>query len=209
MAQKESTTIRKRKLVFCVLLIVFLVIMAASLKLARAHAEYERSEPPAGAVIPEPPAEIHVWFTQELFRREGANLLEVFGPSGMQVDKKDTQIDDDDRTHMSVSLPEGLPTGVYTVRWRTLSADDGDDDSGEFTFTVNLEAAQETPVPSPGATPALTATPIPEPVLSPTPPAPTAPPSGQSGLPCLGGAILAGLGLALVLPPRWRSRGVP
>jgi hypothetical protein len=134
----------------------------------------------------------------------------VFGPDGTQVDKGDTRIDDDDRTHMIVSLQEDLPAGVYTVRWRTLSADDGDDDSGEFTFTVDLEAAQETPLPSPGVTPALTATPTPERVLSPTPsPAPIAPSSGQGGLPCLGGVILGGLGLGLVLAPRWRSRGVP
>jgi len=176
---------------------------------ARAHAEYKRSEPMADAVIPAAPAEVQVWFAQELFRREGANTLEVFGPTGVQVDKKDARIDDDDRTHMTVSLQAGLPAGVYTVRWRTLSAEDGDPANGEFSFTVNSAAAQQTPLPSSGATPVLTTTTTTEPILTPTlSPVPTAAPAGQGGLPCLGGIVLGGLSLGLVVAPRLRSRGM-
>jgi hypothetical protein len=128
----------------------------------------------------------------------------VFGPDEMQVDKGDARIDDDDRTHMLVSLREGLPAGVYTVRWWTLSAEDGDTDSGEFTFTVNPEATRSSP------TIALTPTTssAPEPVPSPTPASsPTPSPLGRRGLPCLGGVVLGGLALGLGVTPR-RSRGV-
>jgi methionine-rich copper-binding protein CopC len=154
-----------------------------------AHADYERSEPSAGAVIPEAPDEVHVWFTQELFRRAGANTLEVVGPDGIRVDKEDARIDDDDRTHMIVSLQAGLPAGRYTVRWRTLSAEDGDTESGEFDFVVDPAAVQVTSQPGPtssqqetpgtaqpsagtsipASTPTPAAVPTPAPLQAPTP----------------------------------------
>lgn len=166
----------------------------------RAHAEYERSEPPADAVIPEPPAEVHVWFTQELFRREGANTLAVFGPDGTQVDNGDSQIDDDDRKHMFVSLQNELPDGLYTVKYATLSIDDGDDFSGEFSFTVGPGTSEETSesaAPQPQASPTLSPTPLP----SPTP----APQTGGS-LPCLSGLLAGAVALGVVIA---RRRGYP
>jgi len=164
---------------------------------ARAHAEYDHSDPPAGAVIPQPSAEVHIWFTQELFRREGANTLAVFGPTGTQVDKGDARLDDDDRTHMLVSLAEGLPDGLYTVRWHNLSLEDGDEDSGEFSFTVDSAAA-----PAPTETP-------PAPTVHNSETVPTAPepaaPLGSS-LPCLNGLILGMLALGIiVISPKGQS----
>lgn len=169
------------------------------LQLARAHAEYERSEPMADSVITEPPHEVQVWFTQELFRRKEANILEVFDSAGTQVDKKDTRIDDDDRTHVIVSLPEGLSAGRYTVRWRNLSAEDGHEGSGEFSFTVTLATGEASPA---AVQPATTEPSIPAPapaVLATPTSAPTSAPSTSGGLPCLGGIILAGLTLGLVV----------
>ncbi|GAB4418272.1 MAG: hypothetical protein Fur0044_14200 [Anaerolineae bacterium] len=205
-----NTSLKKRILPFGMLLILLTgVFFGGPLKLARAHAEYERSEPMAGSVIAEPPPEIQVWFTQELFRRKGANILEVFDSAGTQVDKKDTRIDDDDRAHVMVSLPEGLLAGIYTVHWRNLSAEDGHEGSGEFSFTVNPAAGETSPQVNPTAVqpsatepsaPALT----PAPLVTPTPaPAPT-----SGGLPCLGGIILAGLSLGLVVTSQGRSKGV-
>lgn len=199
---------RKPKPLFCILLISLTGVLGVYPGLARAHAAYERSDPPANSVIPEPPAEVNVWFSQELFRREGENTLEVIGPDGTQVDQGDARIDDDDRTHMIVSLQKDLPAGTYTVRWRTLSADDGDTDSGEFTFTVDPEAAQVTPLPNPtaGAEPLLeTPAPSPVPTLTP-PPSPTPTPQVGVGLPCLSGVVLGVLALS-VLAPRWRKQG--
>jgi methionine-rich copper-binding protein CopC len=187
---------RRRISVFCIFLLLLIGVLSLYPGLIRAHATYERSEPPADAIIPESPLEVHVWFTQELFRREEANALEVFGPDGMQVDKRDARIDDDDRTHMIVSLPTDLPPGKYTVRWRTLSVEDGDSDSGEFSFTIDPAAAAITPQPSPTATPTSTPTPLPPPTPAQT----------RGGLPCLSGAVFGMLALVIVMPQR-RERG--
>ena len=104
-----------------------------------AHADYDRSVPAAAEVVLQAPQQVQVWFTQELFRREGQNSLEVYGPDEQRVDLDDFAIDDDDRKLMTVSLPSDLANGVYSVRWRSLSADDGDDADGEFQFTIQAD----------------------------------------------------------------------
>ena len=54
---------------------------------------------------------------------------------------------------MTVSLQADLSDGDYTVRWRTLSADDGDEADGEFSFTLRAGSpTAETDQPAPTAT---------------------------------------------------------
>jgi hypothetical protein len=185
-----------------ILLVTLIGLLNHYPAVGRAHAEYDRSEPPANAVIPAAPPEVHVWFSQELFRRAGANSLAVFGPLGTQVDNGDARIDDDDRTHLRVSLTTGLPAGLYTVKWHTLSVEDGHEGSGEFSFTVD-------PNPSSGeASPAAAlAAETPQPAANPTPaPAPTPTPASGGSLPCLSGLLVS---MLLVGLPWWRQRGNP
>ena len=70
---------------------------------------------------------------------------------------------------LSVALPSGLPVGLYTVRWKTLSADDGDSAEGTLTFTYDPSKP-----PDPGRTT------LKEDLLSP-------PGAGQSAPTALGG----------------------
>lgn len=82
---------------------------------AQAHADYERSDPAAGAVIPSAPDAVDIWFSQELFRREGENWIIVLGPDGAEVHEGEAQIDDDDRARMWVALQPDLRDGEYQV----------------------------------------------------------------------------------------------
>jgi methionine-rich copper-binding protein CopC len=141
-----------------------------------AHAEYDRSSPADGAVVAEPPEQIEVWFTQELFRRAGANTLVVTAPDGSRVNGGEPVIDDVDRTHITVALLPDLAPGEYVVQWTSLSATDGDEASGEFAFTYDPDAT-----PTVGGTEATTeATPS---ATAPSSDAsPTAAPDAGSGL---------------------------
>ena len=114
-----------------------------------AHAEYDRSQPPADGRVQRAPARVDVWFTQPLFRRASANTLVVTDSSGARVDTGDVVLDDGDRTHMSVGRRPGLPDGAYIVGWTSLSATDGDTAEGTFTFTVDSSApSPSTPTPT-------------------------------------------------------------
>ncbi len=142
-----------------------------------AHARYARSEPGADATVSTAPDELRVWFT-EAVRNQGSRL-EVVNAAGARVDRGDGRVDMSlaDRRLMRVSLPP-LPDGVYTVRWRTVSADDGDQADGTFRFTVR--GATSTPAPTP--TPTAPPTPAPTPTLgAPAPAAEPVPPQSDGG----------------------------
>jgi copper resistance protein C len=130
-----------------------LVALAAA-RSAWAHAGYVRSAPGENAVVAEAPAQVEIWVSQDLFRRQGENWIRVTGPDGAEAHAGEAVIDDDDRRHMTVALAAGLPAGEYTVAWRTLSAEDGDNDEGSFTFTVDPQA-QETSTPMSAITPTV------------------------------------------------------
>ena len=115
---------------------------------AAAHAAYASSEPSFGAVLERAPERISLTFSQELFRREGANAIEWAaadgGAAGEFSDAGEVSISNTDRRTMSVTLPAGdWGEGRFVVRWRNLSADDGDADDGEFPFYVGRSPTAE------------------------------------------------------------------
>lgn len=108
-----------------------------------AHAEYERSTPTKDEVLAAAPAQVDVYFSQEITRQEGANFVRVFNDQNAQVSDGDGVIDDNDRTHITATLQGGLLDGRYIVRWKSLSDADGDDDEGAFCFYVVVQPTPE------------------------------------------------------------------
>lgn len=143
---------------------------------ALAHAGYERSTPGAAETVASAPSRVDVWFTQELFRRAGANTLTVVDAAGAPAHIGDAEIDQADRKHLSIALGSGLAPGTYTVRWTSLSATDGDPAEGTFEFAVDpaAQARPATPVPSVAA-PAVS-----RPSAPAAPPTAAAPPTGAA-----------------------------
>jgi methionine-rich copper-binding protein CopC len=103
---------------------------------ASAHARYDYSEPDVSSLVADSPFVLRTYYTQELM---SASTVRVLDESGTQVDMADghVDLDDPDRKSMVVSLP-GLPAGFYTVEWSTVSADDGDSETGTFTIGVGM-----------------------------------------------------------------------
>jgi methionine-rich copper-binding protein CopC len=101
-----------------------------------AHSRYERSEPEAGATVDAAPAEVKVWFANEL--AEGS-WLRAEDASGNRVDTGDGGIDtsDPDRKTMTVALGGDMGAGIYTVKYHSVSAD-GAILEGAFRFGVGV-----------------------------------------------------------------------
>ncbi len=121
---------------------VFAIIAAALLALAAftavfAHAEPATVKPGDGAVLNAAPSQVAIQMTQEMARQAGANDIQVFDAAGKQVTTAAAVIDNSDRRKISVALPSGLAVGTYTVKWKTLSADDGDTANGQLSFTYD------------------------------------------------------------------------
>ncbi|MEO9255935.1 MAG: copper resistance protein CopC [Tepidiformaceae bacterium] len=119
-----------------------IVAALALVVVAFAHAEPETASPGDGAVLAASPAQVVIEMSQEMARTADANDINVVDASGKEVTTASATIDNADRKKLTVALPPNLPTGTYTVNWKTLSADDGDAANGTLSFTVD---ASKTP----------------------------------------------------------------
>ena len=137
-----AATTNKRRLLPSLLLGLLLSAAAAWLSPPNvsAHAAYESSMPAFAEVLTDSPTEISISFTQELFRRAGANTMTLrHEDSGATIALGQPEISNDDRHLMRASVDETLSPGRYLVSWTNLSAEDGDADAGSFPFYLQRE----------------------------------------------------------------------
>jgi methionine-rich copper-binding protein CopC len=100
---------------------------------ALAHARLDRSEPKVGSSVDGSPAEVKIWFTDDVDL--SGTTVEVLDASGNQVDKKDLHVDPKDNSIVAVSLPPHLPPGKYKVVWHALCPQHHKT-KGDFSFEV-------------------------------------------------------------------------
>lgn len=114
-----------------------IVAALALVAVAFAHAEPETASPGDGAFLVAAPSQVVLEMSQEMARTADANDINVVDATGKAVTTAPASIDNADRRKLTVALPPNLPTGTYTVNWKTLSADDGDAANGKLSFTVD------------------------------------------------------------------------
>src|SRR5207245_176661 len=111
------------------------VVLAFATGMTSAHSVLQRSIPPANASLLAPPRQIVLIFSEPVVA--GLSAAAVADRNGTVVSHAST-VAQDGRT-LAISIGP-LATGVYTVRWRVLSATDGHTTSGFLLFGVG-EAA--------------------------------------------------------------------
>ena len=99
---------------------------------AFAHAFLDHAVPLVGSTVRGSPADVKVWFTQEL--EPAFSNLRVVDQNGAQVNRQNSTVDPSDRMLMEVSLPS-LPPGKYKVFWHALSVDTHTTE-GTFSFEI-------------------------------------------------------------------------
>jgi methionine-rich copper-binding protein CopC len=132
---------------------------------ASAHASYVSSDPAAGAVLATAPTQVTVHFAENVNPQGKDGIpssLQVFlkpelkntfysDQDATEVDNGKTQFPLSDAKSMSIGM-KGAGNGIYEVYWHTVSADDGDPDSGVFFFGVGtgnvLGTGSVTPAPA-------------------------------------------------------------
>jgi methionine-rich copper-binding protein CopC len=106
---------------------------------ALAHAHLQKAEPPVGASVKTPPAEVRLWFTQKL--EPAFSKLQVVDGRGQSVAKGDSTVDPADPAQMSVALMP-LEPGTYKVTWRAVSVDTHVTE-GDHVFTVTQQTSEK------------------------------------------------------------------
>jgi copper transport protein len=138
-------------------LLLFLVILLLCIGIGMpvsAHALLLRSNPIPNAVLATSPAQVELFFSEPV--AQGLSSLIVFDQHGLIADQQDMRVDPSDPTRMTVSLP-ALETGVYTVSWKAVSAADGHQTEGSFTFSIGIGAAPSAPPLQPSSSSSLPA----------------------------------------------------
>ena len=102
--------------------------------IAYALAELTQSTPEANSTLTTAPTRVMLMFSQGI--DPSGSRFTVTGPDGIPVSQGDSQIDETNQTAMSVELLPSLADGVYSVQWTSLSAEDGNEATGSFTFTI-------------------------------------------------------------------------
>ncbi len=111
---------------------------------ASAHAILLRSDPTKDAVLTAPPAQVRMWFSENLnptfstaYVVNAANsAASTVTDTRTHVDAGNAHVSANDPKEMDLSLKPSLAPAVYAVIWRTQSADDGHILYGSFLFTI-------------------------------------------------------------------------
>lgn len=116
-------------------IIVLLVLALAGPPHAAGHAKLLRAEPAPGSTLTTVPRVVRAWFNDELDPKH--STLIVTDRRGRRVDdgKGGVDLNDLDRKSMLAKL-RPIGPGVYTVKWKAVSADDRYVAQGTFRFTV-------------------------------------------------------------------------
>lgn len=147
-----SWLLRLRRLWFAALFALSgtLGFMVSPAGVASAHASYVSSDPAAGAVVATAPTQVTVHFAENInpqgangvkssltvWHERDATAITSFDEEAKQVSpEKGTQYPLSDAKVMTIRM-QGDGNGIYAVSWFTVSADDGEADSGVFFFGV-------------------------------------------------------------------------
>jgi copper transport protein len=110
-----------------------LLVLSSSPPGVFAHAVPRATQPAANAVLHEPPREIAIRFSERVEAR--ASSLQVFDAHGTRIGDGKATVPLGDPWLYRLALPP-LGSGVYTVSWRVMSADDGHVTDGAYVFVV-------------------------------------------------------------------------
>jgi copper transport protein len=111
-------------------------------QVASSHAVLLRADPPSGRTLDQLPSQVRLLFSEPI--DPSFSRLYVLDALGERVDLGDGRVDPDDDHWLIVSVQPGLPDGVYTVVWRSLSTIDIHPGSGDFPLFLRVPATTTT-----------------------------------------------------------------
>jgi copper transport protein len=95
-----------------------------------------RTVPSSSQSLAQAPARVELLFSEPIDPVfTGVRVLDA---TGQAVDRGDAHVDENEDHQLVVTLQPGLPNGVYTVSWRSLSTIDVHPDAGEYPLFVGV-----------------------------------------------------------------------
>jgi len=107
-------------------------VLCAGGSAALAHAFLDHAVPAVGSTVHQPPAEVRIWFTEEL--EPAFSTVKLADASGAAVTTTAAHVDEANKSVLVLPLP-ALAPGSYRVMWRVVSVDTHVTE-GSFRFQV-------------------------------------------------------------------------
>jgi copper transport protein len=123
-------------------LVAAFALVANAATTAAAHAVLLRGTPSDRQTLERAPDRVQLLFSEPL--DQVFSSLRVLDARGQRVDTGDGRVEPTNDHLLVVSLQPGLPNGVYTVFWRSLSAIDVHPDEGQYQLFVGVPVASTT-----------------------------------------------------------------
>ncbi|MFD9330002.1 copper resistance CopC/CopD family protein [Streptomyces sp. NPDC060065] len=127
---------------------VLVLVLFGGVGGASAHAALTGTDPQDGSVVKEAPTQITLTFTESVGLLDDS--FRVITPENRRVHTGKSAHVGDRANTASVSLPDGMGTGTFTVAWRVVSAD-SHPVSGAFTFSIGKPSATAAALPTASA----------------------------------------------------------
>ncbi len=118
---------------------------------AAAHAEFVSSDPAPSAILSSAPSLVRITVSEAV--QPSSPSIFVANVTGVRFDEGPTSLNESAIPSFSVAL-RAAGSGIYTVTWRAISADDGHFSAGSFYFVVTNPDGS-LPGSLPGSTPVL------------------------------------------------------
>ena len=130
----------RRSIVVVFLLLGWLGISLAAPQVASAHAELVQAVPQPNAELSEPPRQLVLRFSEPLNTK--LSRIELVDEAGKPLTRYGVQFSNKEPQTMSLNLPLSAPSGVYTVRWTTVSTIDGHVLRGSYVLFIGVPAQE-------------------------------------------------------------------
>jgi copper transport protein len=113
---------------------ILMLISLPSIPKSYAHAFVINSNPSPSQTLESPPTKVEVYLSEPVDLRY--SKLSVIGQDGKQIDNKNVQYVNGDQTALTITLPQDIKDGLYTVSTKMLSQIDGHVTDNAFVFGV-------------------------------------------------------------------------
>ena len=122
---------------------IALTVVALWPAVASAHAVLLRATPSSAQSLAQAPSQVQLLFSEPIDPIFSRVQVQEANGEHVRVDLDDSHVSADDDRLLEVSIQPGLPNGIYTVVWRSLSAVDVHPDEGQYPLFVGVPVSSQ------------------------------------------------------------------
>lgn len=128
------------KIILLIFVSLSILVAVPNIPKSYAHAFVIDSNPAPSTSLNTAPSQVTIDFVDPIDIRY--SQIKILDANGKAIQNNDWHFTSDDHTKTAVTLPSGIPNGIYTVYTKVLDATDGHSTTNAFVFAVGVPVPQ-------------------------------------------------------------------